>query len=310
MLSDIYWYSEDPDAIAWDAAAAAAFPGHPYGTPDFGTAESVAALTRDDLAQAHRDALVRSRIYVGVVGDITAAELGPLLDELLGALPTDGPPLAPDVEPVVAGGVTVIDYPTPQSVAVFGHGGIPRDDPDYFAAYVLNHILGGGDARSRLRLELREKRGLTYGVNTWLASRDNADLWVGSLESANETMAEAIELIRNEWARLAAEGATEAELTAAKTYLMGEYQLRFAGNAQIASILVEMQRDGLPPSFVTEHNGYIEAVTADDVRRVATELLDPAELGFVVVGQPEGLGDAAPAPVGTVLPQPSEEAIP
>jgi zinc protease len=310
VLSDIYWYSEDPDAIAWDAAAAAAFPGHPYGTPDFGTAESVAALTRDDLAQAHRDALVRSRIYVGVVGDITAAELGPLLDELLGALPADGPPLAPDVEPVVAGGVTVIDYPTPQSVAVFGHGGIPRDDPDYFAAYVLNHILGGGDARSRLRLELREKRGLTYGVNTWLASRDNADLWVGSLESANETMAEAIELIRNEWARLAAEGATEAELTAAKTYLMGEYQLRFAGNAQIASILVEMQRDGLPPSFVTEHNGYIEAVTADDVRRVATELLDPAELGFVVVGQPEGLGDAAPAPVGTVLPQPSEEAIP
>ncbi len=304
MLSDIYWYSEDPDAIAWDAAAAAAFPGHPYGTPDFGTAESVAALTRDDLAQAHRDALVRSRIYVGVVGDITAAELGPLLDELLGALPADGPPLAPDVEPVVAGGVTVIDYPTPQSVAVFGHGGIPRDDPDYFAAYVLNHILGGGDARSRLRLELREKRGLTYGVNTWLASRENADLWVGTLGSANETMAEAIELIRNEWARLAAEGATEAELTAAKTYLMGEYQLRFAGNAQIASILVEMQRDGLPPSFVTEHNGYIEAVTADDVRRVATELLDPAELGFVVVGQPEGLGDAAPASAGPAVPEP------
>jgi zinc protease len=128
----------------------------------------VAALARGDLVQAHRDALVRGRVYVGVVGDITAVELGPLLDELLGALPDEGPPLPPDVEPVLTGGITLVDYPTPQSVAVFGQGGLARDDPDFFAAYVLNHILGGGDARSRLWLELRERRGLTYGIGTML----------------------------------------------------------------------------------------------------------------------------------------------
>jgi zinc protease len=304
VLAGIAWDAEDPESIAVQTASAVAFPDHPYGAPVYGSAGTVAALTRGDLVQAHRDALVRGRVYVGVVGDITAVELGPLLDELLRALPDEGPPLPPDVEPVLTGGITLVDYPTPQSVAVFGQGGLARDDPDFFAAYVLNHILGGGDARSRLWLELRERRGLTYGIGTMLEPRDHADLWLGYVASANGTIAEVVGLIRDAWTRLAGEGVTDAELTAAKTYLTGEYQLRFAGNSHIAAILAEMQMDDLPPSFVADYSSQIEAVTMDDVRRVAAERLNSASLSFVVVGQPEGLGADVTPPADTSAPNP------
>lgn len=280
----------DPDSIASDRFYAAAFPGHPYGSSLSGTIDSVTALTRDDLVAAHRNAFVRDRIHVAAVGDITAAELGPLLDRLLGSLPAEGPPLPADAPFSLAGGITIVDFPSPQSTAIFGHAGIRRDDPDFFAAHVLNHILGGGGFESRLMQEVREKRGLTYGIGTYLVPRDHAELILGSVASSNDTMAEAISVIREEWARIAAEGVTEAELAAAKTYITGEYPLRFDGNAQIAEIMVAMQMIDLPPDYVINRNSYIEAVTREDIARVAAELLDADALHFTVVGQPTGLG--------------------
>ena len=279
----------DPNSLSGAAFNAAAFGDHPYGSSLNGTAESVAALTRGDLLAAHRNVLTRDRIYVGAVGDITAAELGVILDDLLGALPAEGPPLPPMVGFGLAGGVTVIDYPGPQAVALFGHEGITRDDPDYFAAFLLNYILGDGGFESRLMQEVREKRGLTYGIGTYLVPKDLSAMVLGSVASANETMAEAIEVIRAEWARLSTDGVTQAELDAAKTFTTGEYPLRFDGNAPIAEILVGMQMIGLPMDYVSNRNDYINAVTLDDVNRVAAELLKPDALHFVVVGQPVGL---------------------
>lgn len=279
----------DPDSIASATFYAAAFPDHPYGSDLSGTVETVSALTRDDLIAAHRAAFVRDRVYVAAVGDITAAELGPLLDELLGGLPADGPPLPEWVPFGLAGGVTVVDFPSPQSTALFGHAGIKRDDPDYFAAHILNHILGDGGFESRLMQEVREKRGLTYGIGTFLVPRDYSEMILGSVASANETMAEAIDVIRAEWARLATEGITQEELDAAKTYITGEYPLRFDGNAEIATIMVGMQMLGLPPDYVINRNDYMNAVTLADVNRVAAELLDPGALHFTVVGQPVDL---------------------
>ncbi|EPX82524.1 putative Zn-dependent peptidase [Rubellimicrobium thermophilum DSM 16684] len=289
VLAGLAHDAQDPRMIAWNALDALAFPDHPYGSPIEGTPESVAALTREDLLQAHRDALVGGRVHVAAVGDITAEELGRLLDDLLAGLPADGPPLPERVEPAFAGGVTVIDYPTPQAVAVFGQRGIARDDPDWFAAFVLDHILGGGGFESRLMTEIRERRGLTYGIGTGLVPLEFGATWVGSVASSNATMAEAIAVTRDIWADVAAHGVTEEELRAAKTYLTGEYALRFDGNAQIARILVAMQILGLPTSYVTERNALVEAVTMEDIRRVAAELMDPDRLTFVIVGRPEGL---------------------
>ena len=287
--------AQNPRRLASRAFYEAAFGDHPYGRPDNGTPESVAALTRADLVAAHEAALTRESVHVGAVGDITPEELGALLDELLGDLPEEGPELPGHVEFGLAGGVEVIDYPTPQSVALFGQPGLEREDEDFFAAYILNHILGGGGFESRLMTEVREKRGLTYGISTDLVPLENAEFWIGSVASANDRMATAIEVIRDEWARIAEEGVTQEELDAAKTYLTGEYPLRFDGNGQIAGILVGMQVTGLPQSYVTERNEFIEAVTLEEINRVAAERVDPEALHFVVVGRPEGLDGAQDA---------------
>jgi len=292
VLAGIRSDANNPNRIASAALDAAAFGDHPYGSTINGTEETVSALTRDDILTAHRNALTTARVHVGAAGDISAADLGGLIDKLIGDLPQEGPALPASVEFGLGGGITVVPYATPQSVALFGHTGIKRDDDDFFAAFILNEILGGRGVESRLFREVREKRGLTYGVSTFLVPKDFAELYLGSVASANDRIAEAIEVIRDEWALMAENGITQAELDAAKTYLTGAYPLRFDGNAAIAGILVGMQSVDLTPEYVANRNTFIEAVTLADVNRVAADLLDPAGLHFVVVGEPEGL-DAA-----------------
>ncbi|WP_281825937.1 M16 family metallopeptidase [Jannaschia rubra] len=289
VLAGLASDARDPDEIAARRLAALSFPGHPYGTSMSGTPETVAAINIEDLRAAHARALTRDRVNVGVTGDITAEDLGPLLDELLGDLPLASAPEVPEADGAVDGGITVVDFPSPQSVVMFGQKGVPFDDPDYFPAFILNHILGGSGFDSRLMGEVREKRGLTYGIGTYLASRDLADQIIGQFSSSNDNTAAAIDIVRDEWARIATEGVTQEELDAAKTYLTGAYPLRFDGNSRIASILVGMQDMDLPIEYIDGRNDKVNAVTLDDVNRVAAKLLTPDRLHFVVVGQPEGI---------------------
>ena len=289
VLSGIRSNEQDPANIAQETFMTKAFGDHPYGSAVEGTIESVEALTRDDILTAYKDVMARDRVYVGAVGDITAEELGAILDDLLGALPETGAPLPQDVDVALTGGKTVVPFNTPQSVAVFGHEGIERDDPDFFAAFVMNQVLGAGGFGSRLMEEVREKRGLTYGVNSYLAPKDHAELMLGQVASSNDRIAQAIEVIRDEWAKLAAEGVTEQELEDAKKYLTGAYPLRFDGNSTIANILTGMQMDDLPIDYADTRNDKVNAVTLDDIKRVAARLMQPDALHFVVVGQPEGI---------------------
>ena len=280
---------KDPRSIAGEVFARSAYADHPYETDGKGTIESVTSLTREDVLAAHRNVLARDRMVVAAVGDIDEAELGQLLDRLFAELPASGAPLPGPATVTIPGGVTVVDFATPQSTALFGHSGIDRDDPDFFAAYILNQILGGGSFESRLMTEVREKRGLTYGVYSYLVPKDNAAIYMGSVASSNDRIAEAIDVIRDEWRKMSEEGVTPKELQDAKTYLTGAYPLRFDGNAQIASIMASMQMQGLPVDYIATRNDQVNAVTLDDVKRVAQELLRPEDLHFVVVGQPEGL---------------------
>ncbi len=289
VLSSVRSDLKDPDAIASAAFDAMLFGDHPYGSPYEGTEASVAALTRDDIVAAHRAALARDRVYVSAAGDISAEALGTLLDALLSDLPQTGAPMPQPVEVVTEGGVTVIPFDTPQSVAVFGHAGMDRHHPDFFAAYVMNEILGGSGFEARLMEEVREKRGLTYGVYSYLVPKDHAALYMGRVASANDRIAETVAVIRAEWERMARDAVGEAELERAKTYLTGAYPLRFDSNRAIARILVGMQLDDLTPEYVTTRNARIAALTVDDLRRVAAELVRPEALHFVVVGQPVGL---------------------
>lgn len=280
---------KDPDEIGQRAFDKAAFGDHPYATSLNGTQESVAGLTREDLFQAKRDTMAKDRVFISAVGDITAEELGVLIDELLGDLPDQGAPFAKNVAIGLEPGVHVIPYETPQSVALFGHRGIDRHHPDFFAAFVASTILGGGGFDSRLMTEVREKRGLTYGIYSYLATKDHANLVFGQFASANDRMAEAVDVVKAQWAQIASEGVTQAELDQAKTYLTGAYPLRFDGNGPIANILVGMQMEGLPTEYVNTRNDKVNAVTLEQINRVIKDVYLPDELHFTVVGQPAGL---------------------
>jgi zinc protease len=289
VISIVQSNETDPGDIAGRTMRTLAYPGHPYSQPLEGTPETVRGLAVEDIRMAHHGAFAKDRMFVSVVGDITAAELGPLLDELLGDLPATGPALPQKTTFAASGGLTVVDFNTPQAVAVWAHAGIDRDDPEFFAAYLLNHILGGSGFTARLTQEVREKRGLTYGVYSYLAPYDYVSVVGGSVSSSNDRIKTAIEVIRDEWRKMAEDGVTAVELDAAKKYLTGAYPLRFDGNGRIAGLLVGMQMQGYPIDYPKTRNDKVNAVTLDQVNNVAKWLLKPDAMRFVVVGKPEGL---------------------
>lgn len=290
ILSIIASRATSPDDIAQETMRKISFGDHPYGSSDMGTAETVNGLTRDDVLAAKAATMTRDLVYVSAVGDITPEALGRMIDDLLGGLPEKGADLPGRAAETFPGTTTVVDFDTPQASILFGQPGMTLDDPDYYALFVLNQIIGGGGFSARLMDEVREKRGLTYGVSTDLMVMDLGEAWMGSLASSNQKAAEAIGVIREVWADVAQNGVTKAELDAAKTYMTGSYPLRFDGNANIASILVGMQMEGFPIDYPANRNARIDAVTLDDVNRVAREQMKPEVLTFVVVGRPDGVG--------------------
>lgn len=279
----------DPGDVAGDLWFANAFPGTVYGRHPDGTIESVSALSADDLRAIMPKALNPASAYIGVVGDIDEARAGAVVDRLIGGLPSSEPEAFDPIDVQAPASLEVVRMEVPQSVALFGHEGILRSDPDFIPAYVMNYTLGGGGFTSRLFDNVREKEGLAYSVGAYLSPRDRAGLYIGQVASSNDRIARAIELIRAEWARMAEEGVTPEELEAAKKYLTGAYALRFDSNAKIAGALVGIQMEDLGVNYIRDRNSMVEAVTIEDVTRVARRLLKPDELHIVVVGDPEGL---------------------
>lgn len=292
LLASLESDRDNPRRIAGRTWYRLVFGDHPYAKPVDGTPESIRAIVRTDLVGFVGDRLVRDGLVIGVAGDITAAELAGRLDQVFGALPVEG--AAADVpEATPAGGkLAVIRKPIPQSVVVFGQTGLKRDHPDYYAAYVMNYVLGGGGFSSRLTEEIRAKRGLAYSVYTYLNPMPRAGLIMGGLGTANARVAGSLEILKSEWRRMAREGVSAAELAAAKTYLNGSFPLRLDSTQRIAAMLVAIQVHDLGIDYIDRRPRLIDAVTRDDVRRLASRLLDPQELTIVVVGNPEGIGEA------------------
>ncbi len=284
--------ARDPMRIATRDFNARAFAGHPYARPENGTPESVEALTRADIEAAHRSALARDRLHIGAAGDISAEELGALLDALLGDLPVEGAALPDYASFAAEPGVTVIDHPGPQSMILFGHAGLQRDDPDFMAAFVMNDLFGSGRFGTRLMSELRQRRGLTYGVGSWLSSGAFGDAFMGRVSTDNSRAGEVVRLLREEWEWLAGGGVSAEQLESAQTFLTGAYPLRFDGNGAIARILASMQSQGFDIDYVNRRNDMVRDVTLEDIHRVAARLADPEALHFVIVGRPEGLEEA------------------
>ncbi len=282
--------SENPRRLANRAMFQTMFPGHPYSRHTDGTLETVPVIKIADLKAFVARRLARDNLVVGVVGDITVVELKTLLDTTFGELPATAEPWeVPEVTAAATGRQVVIEKPIPQSIIRFGHGGIKREDPDFYAAYVMNYVLGGGGFESRLHEEVREKRGLAYSAFSYLSPLDHSALIIGGAGTANAQASQTIDIVRAEWKRMAEQGLSELELEDAKTYLTGSYALRFGSSPRIAAMLTGLQLENLGRDYFDIRNSLIEKVTLDDANRVAKSLLRPEKLTLVVVGQPENI---------------------
>lgn len=289
--------STDPNVVASRVWRRAVFGRHPYGRPVDGTLDSIADINAQDLRGLVAERFARDNLIVGVVGDITPADLGPILDRIFGALPVTTQRSAPSDAKTAAGGETyVVQMDIPQSVVVFGQQGIKRDSPDYYAAYIMNYILGGGGFSSRLYTEVREKRGLAYSVYSYLNPMQRAAIISGGVSTRNDQVAQSIDVIREEWDRMRKAGPTIEEVTDAKTFLNGSFPLRLSSTGSIARMLVAMQYHDLGIDYIDRRNELIDAVTLADVQRVASGLLDPEKLTVVVVGKPKNVESTAEAP--------------
>lgn len=290
ILSGLRQAKEDPNEAASKALMQRMFQDHPYARQPEGRIETVESITVDDMRGFMARRIARDNLVIGAVGDVTKEEFGELLDRAFGDLAKTAEPWQVGEAQTFAGGdVEVVERDVPQSAVSFAQPGIKRGDDDFYAAYVVNHILGGGSFTSRLYQEIRERRGLAYSVYSYLWPLDRGALIVGGAGTANARVKETLQVLRAEWRRLAENGVSQDELDDAKTYLTGSFALRFTDSDSIAGMLLGMQLDELGIDYMNRRNALIEAVDLNAANSVAKRLWKPEALSVVVVGQPEGL---------------------
>jgi zinc protease len=288
-LSGLLRDTTNPNNIASTQWWAAAFPGHPYGRESKGTPETLPRITADDMRDYVRRVFARNELTISIVGDVDAKTAGELIDRTFGSLPAknDLKPVA-DAKPRGMGRRIVINLDVPQAVVNFGGLGLARNDPDFMAGYIVNHILGGGSFSSRLYREVREKRGLAYGVSDNLVWFKRAAVIIGGTATQADRTGDALAIIEAETKRMAEEGPTPEELAAAKSFLKGSYALSLDTSAKIGAQLNQIQLDNLGIDYVTRRSALIDAVTIEDAKRVAKRLYGNGML-VTVAGRPKGL---------------------
>jgi zinc protease len=291
VIAGIRAREQNPNTIVGQTLFETLYPDHPYGRPGRGTPDTVSAVSADDLRRFVGERFAKDNLVVGVVGDITKEQLAALLDATFGALPAAAPAATkvPDVAAAADGRVIVERRPIPQSVLMWAMPGIKRDDPDYFAAVLMNSILGGTSFTSRLYEEVREKRGLAYSVYSAIVPFEHSGIVLGGVGTQNGQLKESLGIIRAEIEKIAREGITPDELDRAKTYTTGAFPLTLDTNGRIAGVLVTLQVLDLGIDYLDRRAGLVNAVSLEDVRRVAARLLDLDAMTVVVVGDPQGV---------------------
>jgi zinc protease len=280
---------ETPRGQAGRAFWAAAYPTHTAGRPSGGTAESLAAISADDLRSVLGQQLRRDGLTIAAAGAIKPEALAALMDRLFAGLPAGAPATPATLPAFTSFGQRVIGMDSPQSQAIFGHEGIGARDPQFETAQIVLRVFGGGGFSSRLTESVRVKRGLTYGIGVGLDTGFGGGVLVGSVASDNGKIAEALAVTRDEWARMAADGPNDAEMAEAIAFLTGSLALQFTDSRRIANTLMAMQRNGRPIDWLDGRSERLRAITRDDAARMARRLLKPEALSVTVAGRPVGL---------------------
>lgn len=287
ILASLKEDEEDPGTIAAKAWFQIYFGKHPYARPEDGTVAGLRAIAVPDIRAFASTHLVRGKARVAVAGDVTEAQLKKLIEATFGPLSPKAPPSVPRPRNVGRPGSHIIAMDIPQPAAVMGVPGPLRNDPNFIPTFVANYILGGGGFSSRLMDEVRDKRGLTYGISTSVLDYRAAGVLIGRVASDKTRIAQAVDVTKEVMARFVKQGATAKELADAKTYLTGSFPLNFDSNAKIASTLNGFQRAGLGADYVVRRDALIAAVTLAQVNAVARKYFDPAKLTVVMAGTPQ-----------------------
>jgi len=283
----------DPDWLAARILNDRTFEGHPYALNSGGTLSSLEKVITTDLKAFHKAFLGKNNLVVAVSGDITAAELSDVLDNVFGGLPeVKLPEAVARIELQNQGAVYVHESDIPQTVVEILQPGIDRNDPDYHTAQVMNFILGSSGFGSRLMQEIREERGLTYGIYSSFVDMEHFEGLGVSTSTKNESVAEMLSLIKAEWDKMVAEPPSTEEVEDARNYLIGSLPLSLTSTDKIAGLMLSLQLDGLPMDYLSRRTVAIKSVTPGAVHDVAKRILDKDKMVTVLVGQPVGIDGA------------------
>jgi zinc protease len=280
---------QSPGALANDAFFAEVFKGHPYAVPTSGTEESVSALQRRDVVGFHKKYYVAKNATIAIVGDLSKAQAQTMVEKLLKELPAgEKPEPIPAVSALKKPAKVLIEHPSSQTHILLGQTGLKRGDADYFALYVGNHVLGGGGMISRLFVEIREKRGLSYGANSYFSPMRENGPFTASLQTRTDQAEEALEVLQDNLEKFINHGPTKTELEASKKNITGGFPLRLDSNSKIVGYLAMIGFYGLPENYLDTFNTNVNAVTVDQIKDAFKRRLSPDKFVTVMVGPRPG----------------------
>ncbi|HWR89210.1 MAG TPA: pitrilysin family protein, partial [Dissulfurispiraceae bacterium] len=281
---------DEPSYVAEKTFLREVFGGHPYGRPVEGSVETIDTLTRDDVANFYRDHYRPDNAVLSVVGDVTQEELKDLLDRYLSPWKgRESPIKAEAVRPAdkerKEPKLVIVNRDISQANIHLGHRGIARSDPDYYAVAVMNYILGGGGFASRLTSIVRDEMGLTYSIYSSFAGNKEPGQFDVEVQTKNESAGAVIGEIFRQMTRMKNEPVTDQELADAKSYLTGSFPRRLETSRKVADFLSVVKFYELGDDYPERYAGYINAVTKEDIGRVAQKYLHPDRVVIVIVGR-------------------------
>lgn len=286
-LSSLSQLERDPGYLLSERWHSLLFAGHPYAQPEIGTAASIRRLQKADMKQYVSQHVARDKLLIAVVGDVSADQLREWLDRAFTPLPAKGieHKLTDAVLPEKAQ-QEVVESDVPQTLVQFGLAGVPRNDPMFYDAYLMNILLGGSTLNSILGDEIREKHGFAYAISTQLEPMRHAALWSGGFATRNEKVGEALAVVRQTLDRFSREGPKADQLAEAKDYVTGSFVLGLDSNQAVANYLISMQLHELGKDYLEKRNQLMQQVTVDGVKAAADRILKLDRLQVVMVGKP------------------------
>lgn len=279
----------DPDWIAARLQNELIYNGHPYAQNSGGTISTLEKVSADDLRSFKRQHLTKDRLVVSAAGDISAAELKTVIDDIFKDIADGKENSQTQSAPSPKTGIFVFEKDIPQTLIEITFPAFNRLDPDFYALQVFNYIYGGGGFGSRLMEEVREKQGLTYGIYSYSSLLDESQKFYISTSTQNDKAKTVLEILESEKNKITENFVSKEELENAKKYLVGSLPLSLTSTDKIASIALSLQKNNRSIDYLDLYKDKINAVSLEDVQRVAKRILKIENATTLLVGKPSDI---------------------